>query len=598
MTETMNQSLFSWLSPEVETTIRGELNTDVSDKIVGKFFTLVRESGSAGEVEGVNFIAPFLKQWGVTYNIYTPNLYISRPRKAEVNVVKPSVKAFKAKNPAMTALTGEAGVAAKLIYVRSGYARGAGDLLVNNMALPAEGVRGKIVLTEGLPLPGKIGTLTEQGAVAVIFISPGLNIHEGIATSIWGSPDLDSDGQQPALPIVSVNRTDGAELKELCSQGEVEVNVITRTETGWYECPVLVADIEGTEDPDKFVLLHGHLDSWHEGVGDNATGDAALLEMTRVFHKHRHLLKRSLRVAWWPGHSYGRYAGSTWFADNFGFDIESNCIAQVNCDSPGCRWATAYNEVDWMSEVDEFCQAVIRDAVRQSSKGTRPARAGDYSFNNIGVTSFFMLSSSMPDEVREEKGYYAVGGCGGNIEWHTEEDLIQLYDPEIQLKDLKVYTTGVLRVLNAPIHPFNFANTVEEILSTLANYQEIAADRFDFQLATTEGEKLLATLQEFHSKLESLRTAAVSDEEVREANHRLEKLSRILIRINYSRKGIFRHDPAVDVPPLPDIAAVKGIDSLEAGSHKYNVLLNHLVRGTNRIAWALKEAREVLSHEG
>ena len=37
-----------------------------------------------------------------------------------------------------------------------------------------------------------------------------------------------------------------------------------------------------------------------------------------------------------------RYAGSAWFADAFALDLDENCVAQVNCDSPGRRWADVY----------------------------------------------------------------------------------------------------------------------------------------------------------------------------------------------------------------------------------------------------------------
>ena len=47
--------------------------------------------------------------------------------------------------------------------------------------------------------------------------------------------------------------------------------------------PILEATIPGSVVPDEFVLVHAHLDSWHEGIGDNATGDALLLELARVF---------------------------------------------------------------------------------------------------------------------------------------------------------------------------------------------------------------------------------------------------------------------------------------------------------------------------
>lgn len=579
---------------ELEKALRNTITSEVSDQVIERFSTLVRESGSPGEVEATEYIASFLKKWGISYQIYYPELYISRPRKAEVKLVKPFAKEFRAKNPAMTSLTSEEGITAELVYVETGYAKGIEDIFSSNFPDHMPDVKGKIVLTEGLPMPGKIGELYDLGAKGVVFIAPGQNIHEGIATTIWGAPDLDNDGQQPAIPILSVNKEDGAELKEISRTGGIEVNVVTRAETGWYKCPVLVAEIQGTEEPEKFVLLHGHIDSWHEGIGDNATGDAALLELARVFHNQRAVLKRSLKIAWWPGHSYGRYAGSVWFADHFGFDLENNCFAQVNCDSPGCRWATSYESMIWMSEVDEFCKSAIWDAVGQPSKGTRPIRAGDYSFNNIGITSFFMLSSNIPPEVLKEKGYFSVGGCGGNIEWHTEDDGVQLYDPEIQIKDIQIYSTAIFRALNTPIHPFNYMNTVKEILGTLATYQEKAGERFSFQLAKREGEKLLGSLEEFHAQLQGLRDKPVSDSEVKAANKKLEKLGRILIQINYSRKGKFRHDPAINVPPLPDIAVVNGIDKLDADGHKYRVLLTHLTRGTNRIAWAFKEARELL----
>ena len=44
--------------------------------------------------------------------------------------------------------------------------------------------------------------------------------------------------------------------------------------------------------------------------------------------------------------------GSTWFADHFAIDLYENCIAQINCDSPGCRWATSIENITWMNEAE------------------------------------------------------------------------------------------------------------------------------------------------------------------------------------------------------------------------------------------------------
>jgi hypothetical protein len=156
-------------------------------------------------------------------------------------------------------------------------------------------------------------------------------------------------------------------------------------------------------DPERFVLIHCHYDAWHYGVGDNATGNAACLELARIFHGFEDRLFRSVRIAWWPGHSTGRYAGSTWFADQFALELAANCIAQINIDSPGCRWADEYHGIMWMKEVEDFCLKVIFEMTGKKAIGIRPMRAGDYSFNHIGITSMYMLMSTISEATKKEK---------------------------------------------------------------------------------------------------------------------------------------------------------------------------------------------------
>jgi N-acetylated-alpha-linked acidic dipeptidase len=579
---------------ESEKILLDELNLDVSRAVLNKFSLLVRESSSEDERIAFDFLAKFLDEWGVPYQLHQPNLYLSVPKSAAVRITSPITKEYKAKTPAFAISTGDGWGSAEIVFVGSEQAQGESDLFAGGISADADEIKGKIVLTEGLPMPRKVKELGEKGVKAAIFISPGTNIHDGICTPIWGSPDLDNIDQEPKIPVIAINKIDGKELKELALKGNVTVDFQTDHKKGWFNCPLLDIFIEGTEEPEKYVLIHGHLDSWTVGIGDNATGDAALLEMARVFHKHRDQIKRSVRIVIWPGHSTGRYAGSTWFADEYALDLEENCIAQVNCDSPGCRWATSYDYMVWFSEAEEFCQAAIKDAVNQGSKGKRPNRAGDYSFNNIGITSFYMLSSSIPEEVLKEKEYYPVGGCGANIEWHTEDDLLHVADYDILLKDLKVYTTSVFRVLNESVHPFNFIATADEFTGTIETYQEAAGEHFDFSSSLEEVKNLRMELTEFYSKVELLKDKDLTDPEVQEANEIIRQLGRNLVTMNYSRKGKFRHDPALDCPPLPDIEPATTLSSLEVGSHHYNVTVNHLIRGQNRLIWGLKQAQKLV----
>jgi len=114
-------------------------------------------------------------------------------------------------------------------------------------------------------------------------------------------------------------------------------------------------------------------------------------------------------------------------------------------------------------EVDGFCKRVILDVTGKKARGIRPMRAGDYSFNHIGLTSMYMLMSTIPEEIRREKGFYTVGGCAGNSwAWHTENDTLEVADPEVLLTDIRIYVASIYRILNAYIYPFDFKRWSED----------------------------------------------------------------------------------------------------------------------------------------
>jgi N-acetylated-alpha-linked acidic dipeptidase len=584
-----------WRDPAQENALFDALSLDAPWALIERFAGLVRESGTAAEAEAVAAITTQLEQWSIPYTVQHPVCLISLPRASALEVYGPTARTVTAKTPAMSVATGGNPLRGQLAYLPSGYARGVGDLFSATLAADAAQVAGKIVLTEGLPMPAHVAELTRLGARAAVFISPGERIHEGICTTIWGTPDLDSAARQPTLPVLEVNRSDGAQLIAEAQAGPVEVGVITRLETRWRPIPVLVAEIRGAEDPDRFVLLHGHLDSWHGGVGDNATGDALLLELARVFHQRRNQLRRTLRVAWWSGHSHGRYAGSTWYADEFALDLAEHCIAQVNSDSPGCRWATTYDHLTVMSETEALVRAAAHDATGLEIGPERPPRAGDYSFNNIGVSGCLMLSSTMAEADRAAHDYYAVGGCGGNIAWHTEDDTLEIADRDVLARDLRFYTAIVTRLINAPLHPLDFRQTVREMQATLARYNAAAEPTVSLIAASAVASPLAAELERDYSSASALRERPATDPAVQRFNAIARALSRLLVPVNYSRQGAFRHDPALDVPPLPDLAPALLLHGENRDSDEARVIRAHLIRGRNRLIWTLRQARALVA---
>ncbi|RCI05118.1 hypothetical protein CU098_010920 [Rhizopus stolonifer] len=81
----------------------------------------------------------------------------------------------------------------------------------------------------------------------------------------------------------------------------------------------VTARIEGTDEPDKTIILGNHRDAWVYGAVDPSSGSAALLELARVLGE---LLKtgwrprRTIILASWDGEEYGLVGSTEWVEDH------------------------------------------------------------------------------------------------------------------------------------------------------------------------------------------------------------------------------------------------------------------------------------------
>ena len=570
---------------EAETRMLASLSLTAPWELIEAFSRFPRWQPEAVNA-AAEMIADRLRRLTVPVTVHAPEIYLSVPLDASVDA---DGQTFRAKPPSMSVSVPD-GVTGELVYLPANqkalrsYAKNIAELFgrpATELKSITERLRGRILITEGFGNPALTQIVEEWGGIGLIAINPGVDIHWGTCTTIWGSPDPQDSARKPRIPVVAVNNPDGQKLLALARDGG-EATIRTDMLEGWFMQKVPVVTIPGTEEPEKFVLVHGHYDSWDVGVGDNATGDATLLELARVLWTHRAGLRRSVKLAWWPGHSTGRYAGSTWFADAFALDLDRNCLAQINCDSPGCRWATSYHDTRSFSECGALATQAIRDIVPDAEVAThRPPQAGDYSFNNIGLPSFFMLSSTMPNALREEKGYYDVSGCGGNIAWHTENDRLEIADRDILLTDMKIYLLSALRIANAEVLPFDWSATCDEFLTTIARYEKASQGMADLSPSRRAIETLKAAL----ARLDAAPVAA--------RNTVLMELARILVPLNYTREPRFRHDPAYTVPRLPTLAVAADLPQFE-DAHERRCAAVELTRGQNRFLAAMERARRLV----
>ena len=185
----------------------------------------------------------------------------------------------------------------------------------------------------------------------------------------------------------------------------------------------------------------------------------------------------------------------------------------------------------------------------------------------------------MTEEKRAEVGYYVVGGCGGNIAWHTETDTLEIADKDVLKKDIELYATAVLHFANAERVPIDWRRTTAEYRQTIETYREAAGDRFDLSPTMKALDALNDALERFSS----------ADIPPQVANAVVRDLARILVPINYTRGPRFRHDPALNIPPLPTLATTLELD--DHGPDTLGFAETQLMRGQNRLVAALRDAR-------
>ena len=560
----------------LEATLASELSPEILMEHTRRIAADERESGTPGEARAFDYIATTLERYGLTIERREIEAFISLPQEARITLPDGSVihgltHAFSASADALQGEVVDAGDGNAEDYAR----------------VPAAG---RIVLVDGLATPGKAWTAQNAGTLAQLFVNAD-HLHNMIVTTVWGTPDPHTAARIPRTPCLSITRADADRLRALMGRGPLRITMTTRVKTGWTPIPHLVAHLEGRAD-DRFVLLSGHVDSWHHGAMDNAAANATMMEVARLLARHRDRLRRGLRIAFWSGHSHGRYAGSAWYADHAWHDLHRRCVLHLNCDSTGARGATDYGRLHATEDVQSFAETVVGDVTGQASRGHRFARAGDQSFWGAGVPSAFMSLSGVPKQDTELSRAMSrlLGSSGFPWWWHTIDDTIDKIDAGVLALDTKVYVAATLRALNAPLVPLDHARAARAVVAEIETLQAAAGARVDLGAALTAARRLTERADALTAALASASGAAT----IERANRTLVRLSRLLVPLTYTSGDPFRHDLALPMPPLAGLQAARELARLDPASDTFKFTAAALVRESNRAVHALDEAAELV----
>lgn len=563
------------------TTLFDQVSIDELERHLAGITNMVRLSGTPEEAKAFDYIEGELRSFGFDVSRYESDALIGYPGTSSLEIVGPEGGAIPCNGYSLSPGTGPDGVSGELVYAGAG---GENDY----QGLDA---RGKIVLTDGLATPSKGLTAAAAGAIGQIHDNGG-QIHEMCISPVWGTPLPESAHLLPTVPAIAIAGADGERLQERLRQGAVRVHLVTEPFRAWVKIPTLTADLPGRIE-DRYVLFSGHVDSWHYGVMDNGTANATQVEVGRLLAERRDQLRRGVRLAFWSGHSHGRYAGSTWYADEFWQDLHDRCVCHVNVDSVGAVGATIMSDGSSMAETYPFGRQVLAETIGEELDYRRISRSSDQSFWGHGIPTLFAALSEQPRDDSETGAALAQllggGGKGGGLGWwwHTPDDTADKIDPDNFKRDAGVYAETLWRLCTAERLPFDQAAAADEIATVAAGYDEAASDAFDLSGTVALAKKLAA----------AIRVANLPSMASNQANALNIALGRLLVPVNYTRSGPFDHDLALRSDPLPGLAVAGELASLSPADDQYHFVRTQLRREQNRIDAALRAALDLVSRD-
>ncbi len=549
-----------------------EISTDQMMEHLQEFSRWKKLAGTTEEAQSLNYIRGVLNSYGLKTTLLYHDAFISLPEAAHLDF---NGKRFKAITHSMALPTSEAGLTRKIIDLGS----------ASQETFDATDVRDQIVLIDGMATPEMAKRCRHAGAVGQIHISPHEYLHEMCLSPVWGNPDSETVKNLPTSSAVTISDEDGKIIREqLTITPALPATIHAKVDTGWRKTPILIADLEAKNalKDAPYILFSGHHDTWYEGVMDNGSANATMMEVTRCMAKNRNAMKRHLRLCFWSGHSQGRYSGSTWFADQYWHELERDCAVHVNVDSTGGEGNTLLSTAPAATELSEFAQEVIKKHSGQDYDGNRMARNSDQSFWGIGIPSLFGILSCQPTEtvgVRNALGWW----------WHTPYDKIERINPAFLLRDTQIYAHALGHLVSDLYLPLNIAAQVADLLSNIAEIQLSSECDLSLSALHTEVEGLYKEMVSFQEQ------QLESPEAYLKRDRTLMLVSRQLVPLDYTYGDQHSHDPALPLPKWPSLEAIRNLAGETRSADALRLRQGLATRSLNRLLSNVQIARALVT---
>jgi hypothetical protein len=250
----------------------------------------------------------------------------------------------------------------------------------------------------------------------------------------------DRNGYPEDIPFLMVSKDMGDDIKDgINSDMKIRIDFDVTVEERSFR--VVMGDVRGYENPNRYVMLGAHHDTIYNGDGavDNTVGTITIIELARQLAKYRP--KRTIRLATWGGEEEGLFGSVMWFRANEE-DVLKNCIMYLNFDM---------NNVD--IERGNVLPISVADnrSIDHMNKITKRLQSDFEEFEKYQVNLVYdTLKGGGSDQLIFAQNGVKVTSCWGSGSWeyHTYLDSIDRVNVESQSLSGRIQGSYALYLAN------------------------------------------------------------------------------------------------------------------------------------------------------
>ncbi len=182
---------------------------------------------------------------------------------------------------------------------------------------------------------------------------------------------------------------------------QLELNVQNRFPDSDRRAYNTLGELPGTDKANEFVMLGGHIDSWHSGTGtgDDGAGVTVMMEAARILKALNLPLRRTVRVGFWAGEEQG-LIGSRTYVRMHAAELP-RISAYLNIDNGNGRIRGVYNQMNTaVTPIFEQILFPFRDLGVMTVRNENTGGTDHLSFDAAGVPGFQFIQDPLEYGIR------------------------------------------------------------------------------------------------------------------------------------------------------------------------------------------------------